>query len=105
MYKFAIIGHILIDGKKLKAGKKGLIVEDKKLADRISQVIGSKYITLKPEDKAPSPAEKAAATRKRNAEAKELEAKAKKEEAEAEEARAKADAAQEGESPELPSED
>jgi hypothetical protein len=45
MYKFAIIGTLLIDGKKHTAGPKGLIIESKELADRISEVIGSDYIT------------------------------------------------------------
>jgi hypothetical protein len=53
MYKFAIIGTLLIDSKKYTAGPKGLIIESKELADRISEVIGSDYITLEAKEGAP----------------------------------------------------
>jgi hypothetical protein len=70
MYKFAIIGTLLIDSKKYTAGPKGLIVESKELADRISEVIGSKYITLEEKPRELTPAEKGAATKRAKAEAK-----------------------------------
>jgi len=42
MYKFNISGTIIVNGERLKASDKGLIIEDPKKANDVAKVLGVK---------------------------------------------------------------